>query len=114
VATVLEFPSQQARGLAFLERQLAELLRARGADQALTEFATAQLTEIYGRISDSEQYHFSVHLPDGLGAAQQDALRGEITAGLERIRRENHSLALELAAGLLLAKVQLFQRERSD
>ena len=114
MGTLLEFPSKQARGLAFLERQLSDLLRARGANQRLVDFATGQLTEIYGRINASEQYQFQVHLPDGLSDAQQDALRDEITAGLEHIRKENHSLALELAAGLLLAKVQLFQRERSD
>ena len=30
---ILEFPSQQAQGLAYLERQLREMLAARGADQ---------------------------------------------------------------------------------
>ena len=36
---ILEFPSQQAQGLAFLERELESLLRSKGADEQLIAFA---------------------------------------------------------------------------
>tara|TARA_R110000823_G_scaffold307678_4_gene430944 strand:+ start:3721 stop:4065 length:345 start_codon:yes stop_codon:yes gene_type:complete len=109
---VLEFPSQQAQALAYLERQLSLLLRSKGADEQLIAFATAQLSDIYSRVSATEQYGFSVELPDGLSAAQCNALEGEINTGLQSIHRANHALLLELVAQLLLAKVRLFQQQR--
>ncbi|NQY85571.1 MAG: hypothetical protein HRT34_12460, partial [Alcanivorax sp.] len=48
---ILEFPSQQAQGLAYLERQLREMLAARGADQPLIDFASSELTQIYAQLS---------------------------------------------------------------
>ncbi len=65
---ILEFPSQRAQGLAFLDREVRQLLEAKGADAALVEFAAAQLTGIYAQLSEAEQYHFSLHLPAGLTA----------------------------------------------
>ena len=111
---VLEFPSQQAQGLAYLERQLSQLLRSKGADEQLVAFAAAQLSDIYSRVSASEQYGFSVELPDGLSAAQRNALESGINAGLQSIHRANHTLLLELVAQLLLAEVRLFQQQRPD
>ncbi len=112
MGNILEFPSQQAQGLAFLERQLREMLTAKGADDELIDFAIRTLTDIYSRINESEQYHLSVRLPDGLPSHQRDALQVEISAGLEGIRKENHSLLLELVAKLVLAEVRLFQLRR--
>lgn len=112
MGNVLEFPSQQAQGLAFLDRQIRQLLTDKGADDPLIEFAANRLTGIYSRINESEQYSFSIHLPDGLEPTQRDSLQLEINAGLEGIRKENHSLMLELVAKLVLAEVQLFQLSR--
>ena len=114
MGNILEFPSQQAQGLAFLERQLRQLLSAKGADEPLIDFAADQLTRIYSRINESEQYSFSIQLPDGLSEPQKDDLQLQITAGLEGIRKENHSLMLELVAQLVLAEVKLFQHERPE
>jgi hypothetical protein len=112
MGNVLEFPSQQAQGLAFLDRQLRQLLTAKGADEKLIEFAASRLTDVYSRINESEQYSFSINLPDGLEETQRDSLQLEINAGLEGIRKENHSLMLELVAKLVLAEVQLFLLSR--
>ena len=112
MGNVLEFPSQQAQGLAFLDRQIRQLLTNNGADDQLIEFAANRLTDIYSRINDSEQFSFSIHLPEGLEPNQRDSLQLEINAGLEGIRKENHSLLLELIAKLVLAEVQLFQLSR--
>ena len=109
---VLEFPSQQAQGLAFLERELRHLLAAKGADEQLIDYATGQLTDIYSRLSGSEQYSFSVELPAGLAEAERRALEEQINAGLAGIRRENHAVLLELAAQLVLAELKLFQHQR--
>ena len=111
---VLEFPSQQAQGLAYLDRQLRSLLRVRGADDQLVDFAVAQLTRIYSELSESEQYSFAVELPDHLGAAERDSIYRQVTAGLEGIRKENHGLMVKLIAQLVLAEVKLFQHERAD
>jgi hypothetical protein len=111
---VLEFPSRQAQGLAYLDRQLRELLSARGADQALIDFAANQLTQIYADLAESEQYSFSVELPDDLAEPEREQLYQQINRGLEGIRRENHALMLKLAAQLVLAQVRLFQHERQE
>jgi hypothetical protein len=114
VGDVLEFPSQQAQGLAYLDRQLRSLLAARGADQALIDFAAGQLTQIYAELAETEQYSFSVDLPDHLSAADRNRLYKQVNRGLEGIRRENHSLMLTMIARLVLAEVKLFQHERQD
>ena len=111
---ILEFPSQQARGLAFLDQQLRTLLEERGADQQLIDFAAAQLTDIYAQLSETEQYSFSVELPDSMEPADKESLYQQVNTGLEGIRKENHSMMVKLIAQLVLAEVRLFQHERSD
>lgn len=111
---ILEFPSQQARGLAFLDQQLRTLLEERGADQQLIDFAAAQLTDIYAQLSEAEQYSFSVELPDALSESDRDQLYDQVNKGLEGIRKENHALMVKLIAQLVLAEVRLFQHERID
>ncbi len=114
MADILEFPSRQAQGLAFLERELRALLATRGADERLIEFAVSQLTGTYTKLSESEQYDFSVELPASVSPAEGDQLYRQINAGLEGIRRENHALMVELVARLVLAELRLFQHERSE
>ena len=114
MGNILEFPSQQAQGLAFLDRQLRQLLADKGADEALIDFAAQQLTSTYSRLKETEQYSFSVQLPPGLSEPAKDQLQLQINAGLEGIRKENHSLMLELVAQLVLAKVRLFHHERQE
>ncbi len=114
MGNILEFPSQQAQGLAFLDSQLRQLLTARGADKALIDFAAQQLTSIYSHLKKSEQYSFNVQLPLGLTEPQKDELQLQITAGLEGIRKENHGVMLEMVAQLVLAKVRLFHHERQE
>ncbi|MBN7795887.1 hypothetical protein [Parahaliea mediterranea] len=110
---VLEFPSRQAQGLAYLDHQLRDLLAAKGADPELIDFAAAQLTRIYAELSSSEHYSFSVTLPPGLDPGRREALREQIDQGLEGLRRENHALMVRLVAQLVLAEVKLFQHERA-
>ena len=109
---VLEFPSQQARGLAYLDEQLRNLLRARGADEELMDFAAGQLTCIYADLSEAEQYSFNVAVPNGISGQDRDTLYQQINTGLEGIRKENHALMIKLIAQLVLAQVRLFQLER--
>lgn len=111
---ILEFPSQQTQGLAFLDRQLRALLESKGADEQLIDFAANQLTGIYAQLSESELYSFSVELPASIDEEEKDRLYQQINAGLEGIRAENHSLMVKLVAQLVLAEVRLFQHERAD
>ena len=112
MGTLLEFPSQQAQGLAYLDQQLRQLLHSKGADDELINFAAQQLTKTYATLSESEQYRFSIQLPAGITKADSEQLQRDIESGLEGIRAENHALMIELIAQLVLAKVQLFQHER--
>ena len=109
---ILTFPSSTARGLAYLDRKIRDLLTQRGADEELVDFAAAELTRVYSQINDAEDYSFSIRLPEGLEQTQQDSLRLDINAGLEAIRKDNHGLMLDLVAQLVLARVQLFQLSR--
>ena len=111
---ILEFPSQQIQGLAFLDRQLRELLAAKGADDQLVDFAARQLTGMYARLSESEHYSFTVELPAQLDQEQSDMLYRQINTGLEGIRKENHALLVQMLAQLVLAQVRLFQHERLE
>ena len=111
---VLDFPSQQAKGLAYLDREFRSLLDAKGADQQLIDFTAEQLTRIYADLSESEQYSFSIDLPDALSAEQRTTLQDQINSGLAGIRTENHALMLKLVARLVLAEVRAFQCERAD
>jgi len=111
---ILEFPSRQAQGLAYLDRELRALLAERGADERLTDFAVSQLTRTYAQLSESEQYSFSVELPASVSPGERDDLYRQINTGLEGIRRENHSLMVKLIARLVLAEVRLFQHERTE
>ncbi|MEQ8801110.1 hypothetical protein [Haliea sp.] len=109
---VLDFPSQRAQGLAWLDRELRKLLASRGADQALIDFAATQLTEIYCEVGDAEQQTISITLPPGLGDAQRDQLYDQISEGLASMRQQNHSLLVRLMARLVLTELKLFQHQR--
>lgn len=109
---ILRFPSAQAQGLAYLDRQLRELLLRKGADDTLVNFAVQQLTDTYTQLSESEQYSFDVEIPNGLSSEESQALSDQINIGLEGVRRQNHSLLINLVAQLVLAEVKLFQHER--
>lgn len=109
---VLEFPSQQAQGLAYLDTQLRNLLASKGADQKLIDFAAKVLTQTYAELSESEQYSFSIQLPVGISENDSAALNQQINTGLEGIRAESHALMVRLVAQLVLTKLQLFQHER--
>ena len=111
---ILRFPSRQAQGLAYLDRQLRLLLRAKGADQPLIDFAATQLTQIYAQFNGSERYSFTVQLPPGLNDEDSTQLKRQIDTGLAGIRDENHALMVKLVAQLVLAEVKLFQHQRLD
>lgn len=44
MAEIIQFPTRQREAFDFLDRELAALLRAKRADEALIDFATATLT----------------------------------------------------------------------
>ena len=111
---ILEFPSQQTQGLAFLDRQLRELLAAKGADDQLVDFAAKQLTKLYAQLSESEQYDFTVELPADIDPGESEELYRQINDGLDGVRKESHGLLVKMMAQLVLAQVRLFQHERSD
>lgn len=111
---VFEFPSQQAQGLAYLDRELRCLLKSKGADEALIDFAAGELTRIYAELSDAQQYVFSLKVPAGLSQDDSESLNTQINEGLEGIRQENHAMMVKLVAQLVLAEVRLYQHEHLD
>lgn len=109
---ILEFPSREVQGLSYLESQLRDLLSAKGADEELMEFAAKTVRDIYERFASSENYSFSVQLPEGTPADDAEALRVAIQDGVEHIRSENHAIIVRLIAELAMAEVRLFQNSR--
>ena len=106
---VLEFPSQEARAFAFLERELTALLTAKGADDALIAHAIKALQSVYVEASDASDFSFSVDLPTPISTEQVALLQQQITQGIEALRDHHHGLVLKLAARLLLTELKLFQ-----
>ncbi len=114
MAEIVQFPTRQRQAFDFLERELAALLQSKGADEALIEFATSTLTEVYDELVRNSDCQFEVRLPQNLSEPEALQLREDITAGIEKLRREHHDLTLKLAARLVLTELRLFQHERPD
>ena len=114
MADILQFPSQQTRGLAYLDRELRNLLAAKGADEALIDFAAAQLTSIYAEHGELGQHTFALQLPLGMDAKDVEDLRDQVNVALTHLRAENHRIIIQLIAQLVLAQVRIFQHERDQ
>lgn len=114
MAEILEFPTREAQAFSFLREQLDRLLRQKGADDQLIEYAVASLTDVYSELQTDSACHFEVRLPRQISGPEAEALQEDIAAGIERLRREHHDLTLKLAARLVLAELRLFQHERQD
>ena len=114
MAKVLEFPSQETRAYAFLERELRTLLTRKGADETLIDYAVDALTSVYRDMTDAERFSFQVDLPTSLSPEEVAKLDEQISAGIEELRSHHHTLALKLAARLVLTEMKLFQHERED
>ncbi|EED35112.1 hypothetical protein NOR51B_1055 [Luminiphilus syltensis NOR5-1B] len=113
MAEVLEFPTRETQAFAFLERELRRLLQAKGADDALIEFALETLTAVYAELDPGHDVAFQVDLPGGITEAETKTLQSQITEGVAAVHRQNHRLMLTLAARLVLAEMRLFQQQRS-
>ena len=114
MSDILEFPTQEARAFAFLERELRQLLVSKGADDALVEYAVTALTSVYSEAADASDYGFSVNLPVQTTEAEAARLQQQIGEGIDAMRAHHHHLVLRLAARLLLAEMRLFQHERVE
>ncbi len=112
MAKILQFPSARIQGMSFLEDQLRELLRNKGADQELTDFAANTVKDIYQSNVEAENYNFSLSLPESVDEEGASQLQAQIQQGIEEIRKENHAIIVRLIAELALAQVQLFQLRR--
>ena len=114
MADILEFPTREKQAFSFLQEQLSELLRSKGADQTLIDFAIASLTDAYGELQKESDCHFEVRLPERLSQADAIMLQEDIAQGIEQLRKEHHDLTLRLAARLILTELKLFQHERDN
>ena len=114
MANILEFPTREKQAFSFLREQLSHLLRSKGADQTLIDFAIASLTDAYGELQKESDCHFEVRLPSQMTEHEASRLQEDIGAGIEQLRKEHHDLTLRLAARLMLTELRLFQRERED
>ncbi len=114
MTNIVEFPTRRKQAFDFLERELAALLRSKGADETLISYATMTLTEVYEELQSRPDSQFEVRLPINLSAPEAEQLREDITTGIDKLRREQHELTMKLAARLVLTELRLFQHERKD
>ena len=114
MSDILEFPTREKQAFSFLQEQLSQLLRSKGADQTLIDFAIASLTDACGELQTESDCDFEVRLPSQMTEQEASRLQEDIGAGIEQLRKEHHDLTLRLAARLMLTELRLFQRERKD
>ena len=114
MADILEFPTREKQAFSFLQEQLSQLLRSKGADQTLIDFAIRSLTDAYAELQKESDCHFEVRLPGQMTEQEAARLQEDIGAGIDQLRKEHHDLTLRLAARLMLTELRLFQRERED
>ena len=114
MSDILEFPTREKQAFSFLQEQLSQLLRSKGADQTLIDFAIASLTDACGELQTESDCNFEVRLPSQMTEQEASRLQEDIGAGIEQLRKEHHDLTLRLAARLMLTELRLFQRERKD
>ena len=114
MSDILEFPTREKQAFSFLQEQLSQLLRSKGADQTLIDFAIASLTDACGELQTESDCDFEVRLPSQMTEQEASRLQEDIGAGIEQLRKAHHDLTLRLAARLMLAELRLFQRERKD
>lgn len=114
MADVLEFPSREKLAYDFLSRELSELLRAKGADDTLINYAQQTLINVYSDLQAKGDLSFSVELPSGISLDEANRLQVQIANGVEQLRQHHHSLMIRLAAQLLLTELKLFQTERQS
>lgn len=112
MSNILEFPSREKQAYCYLTDQLGALLREKGADEVLVAYATELLTKVYSDLQDESNFSFSISLPNGLDIDEVQQLREEIGSGVETLRQHHHSIMIRVAARLLLAEIELFQRSR--
>ena len=114
MADILEFPAREQQAFSFLQEQLSQLLRSKGADQTLIDFAIASLTDAYRELQTESDCHFEERLPSQMTKQEASRLQEDIGVGIEQLRKEHHELTLRLAARLMLTELRLFQRARED
>ena len=114
MSDILEFPTREKQAFSFLQEHLSQLLRSKGADQTLIDFAIASLTDACGELQTESDCDFEVRLPSQMTEQEASRLQEDIGAGIEQLRKEHHDLTLRLAARLMLTELRLFQRERED
>ena len=81
MADILEFPAREQQAFSFLQEQLSHLLRSKGADQTLIDFAIASLTDAYGELQTKSDCHFEVRLPSQMTKQEASHLQ-EVLQGL--------------------------------
>ena len=112
MASILQFPSDELKGLSFLEQQVRALLTQRGADDQLIDFAASTLRDVYQRHSEAEDYSVELQMPGHLSEAEASSLATSVQAAVETVRDENHAIIVRLIAELVMAEVRNFQCER--
>ncbi len=112
MASILQFPANELKGLNFLEQQVRQMLSQRGADEQLIDFAASTLRDVYQRHSNAENYQLEIELPSSLADNEAQQLTASVQAAIEHIRDENHGILIRLIAELVLAEVKNFQCER--
>ncbi len=112
MASILQFPSNELKGLSFLEQQVRALLAQRGADEQLIDFAASTLRDVYERHSQAENYSVELQLPGQLSQQEAEDLAASVQSAMEDVRNENHAIMVRLIAELVMAEVKNFQCQR--
>lgn len=110
---VIDLPSRAEQGLAYLESEIRKMMTQAGDSEEAIEIALNTLKDVYQRYGDLGQKHFTVTLPASLSDEQREAVRAQISQGLETMLTHHSHTINRLAAELVITKIKLFEYQQA-
>lgn len=98
----------------FVSDELSSLLRSKGADDELVQFAVQRQKELWQRHETLGKYGFEISLEAAMSNTNRETLVSQIQSGVEQVKSKLLSENYQLMAELLLAEIKLFQYQRLD
>lgn len=106
---VIEFPSKEVQGMAFLEDGIRKIMTSKGESEEAISLTLDTLKEVYSKYADMGKQNFSVKLPPYLSEEHIEIISQQITEGVQMLNKEHAKIINKLASELVLTKVELLK-----
>jgi len=104
---VIKFPSKEEQGMSYLEEGIRELMESKGDNDAAIDITIDTLIEVYKKYGNMGKQNFSLKLPPYIREEHIGLITQQITDGIQLLNHEHAKIINQLAAELVLTKVQL-------